>query len=82
MRDELIVRAWKDPLFRASLDDSQRAELPPNPAGAAFVDLAEGELVSWTFAVTCLWFTERGDVLQRACRDERAELCNCGETMP
>ena len=65
MQDELIVRAWKDPLFRPSLDDVQRAQVPPNPAGPAFVDLAEADLVRWTFAVTCLWFTDRGEVMQR-----------------
>jgi mersacidin/lichenicidin family type 2 lantibiotic len=55
MEKDVIVRAWKDPVFRASLDEGQRALIPPNPAGPAFTDVPEAELVSWTFAVTCRW---------------------------
>ena len=28
-----IIRAWKDPVYRNSLSENQRALLPPNPAG-------------------------------------------------
>jgi|HubBroStandDraft_1064217.scaffolds.fasta_scaffold67093_2 mersacidin/lichenicidin family type 2 lantibiotic len=28
-----IIRAWKDPNYRNSLSDAERAALPPNPAG-------------------------------------------------
>ncbi|MGW6685492.1 mersacidin/lichenicidin family type 2 lantibiotic [Streptomyces sp. NPDC054961] len=28
-----VVRAWRDPVFRASLDDLARAALPAHPAG-------------------------------------------------
>nr|WSX51414.1 mersacidin/lichenicidin family type 2 lantibiotic [Streptomyces sp. NBC_00974] len=28
-----VVRAWRDPLFRASLDDLARAALPAHPSG-------------------------------------------------
>ncbi|MEU3499428.1 mersacidin/lichenicidin family type 2 lantibiotic [Streptomyces hundungensis] len=28
-----VIRAWRDPLFRAALDDRARAALPPHPAG-------------------------------------------------
>ena len=28
-----IVRAWRDPLFRSSLSETDRAQLPENPAG-------------------------------------------------
>ncbi|WP_449482545.1 mersacidin/lichenicidin family type 2 lantibiotic [Streptomyces avidinii] len=31
--DAEVIRAWRDPLFRASLDDRARAALPPHPAG-------------------------------------------------
>jgi mersacidin/lichenicidin family type 2 lantibiotic len=33
MTVEKIVRAWRDPLFRSSLDGAERALLPDNPAG-------------------------------------------------
>jgi mersacidin/lichenicidin family type 2 lantibiotic len=61
MQKDTIVRAWKDPIFRSSLSEEERAQIPPNPAGPAFVDLPEADLVNWTFAVTCVWFREKED---------------------
>ena len=37
-----IVRAWKDPAYRASLSDEERAQIPENPAG--MVELTDEEL--------------------------------------
>ena len=34
MANRNIIRAWKDPAYRASLSAAERAALPPNPAGA------------------------------------------------
>jgi mersacidin/lichenicidin family type 2 lantibiotic len=45
MKKELIVRAWKDPAFRASLSTEERSTLPENPCGKALTDLDEGELL-------------------------------------
>ncbi|MFE8602530.1 mersacidin/lichenicidin family type 2 lantibiotic [Archangium violaceum] len=42
MNKESIIRAWKDPVFRASLSPEQRAELPEHPAGVTELD--EGSL--------------------------------------
>ncbi|WP_371640723.1 mersacidin/lichenicidin family type 2 lantibiotic [Streptomyces virginiae] len=28
-----VIRAWRDPLFRAGLSDQERAALPPHPSG-------------------------------------------------
>ena len=39
---EKIVRAWKDPAFRAGLSDEERQALPENPAGA--IELTDDEL--------------------------------------
>ncbi|MFE2205049.1 mersacidin/lichenicidin family type 2 lantibiotic [Streptomyces rubiginosohelvolus] len=36
---DLVVRAWKDPLFRASLNETERAALPHHPAGG--IDAAQ-----------------------------------------
>jgi mersacidin/lichenicidin family type 2 lantibiotic len=33
MSKEQIIRAWKDPGYRAQLNEAQVAALPPNPAG-------------------------------------------------
>jgi mersacidin/lichenicidin family type 2 lantibiotic len=37
-----IVRAWRDPAYRASLSTEQRNSLPENPAG--LVELSDEEL--------------------------------------
>jgi mersacidin/lichenicidin family type 2 lantibiotic len=44
MKRETIVRAWKDPEFRASLTSEERSSLPECPAGPAFTELDESEL--------------------------------------
>ena len=44
MTKDMIIRAWKDASFRASLTEEQRAALPVNPAGLSAVELNETEL--------------------------------------
>jgi mersacidin/lichenicidin family type 2 lantibiotic len=44
MKKDLIVRAWKDPEFRAGLSTEERAALPECPAGRSLTDLDEGSL--------------------------------------
>jgi mersacidin/lichenicidin family type 2 lantibiotic len=44
-----IVRAWKDPVYRASLSAAERAALPPNPAGLVELSRAELGLVQGGF---------------------------------
>ena len=39
-----VVRAWKDPKFRASLSAEQRAALPALPAGERVADMADEQL--------------------------------------
>ncbi|MGE5177616.1 MAG: mersacidin/lichenicidin family type 2 lantibiotic [Bacteroidota bacterium] len=38
-----IIRAWKDPAYRASLSQEERNRLPENPAG--LVELTDEELM-------------------------------------
>ena len=40
MNTELIVRAWKDPEFRASLSTEQRAAIPECPSGASITEMS------------------------------------------
>jgi mersacidin/lichenicidin family type 2 lantibiotic len=40
-----IIRAWKDPDFRASLSEAERALLPANPAGTIDLTPAQMEAV-------------------------------------
>lgn len=42
MSDADIIRAWKDPAFRATLDAEQRSSMPPHPAG--IIELSEAQL--------------------------------------
>lgn len=44
MKKELIIRAWKDPTFRASLSAEERAALPESPSGRPMTELDEDEL--------------------------------------
>jgi mersacidin/lichenicidin family type 2 lantibiotic len=39
MSHDQIIRAWKDPEYRETLNATALAELPPNPVGS--VDLAD-----------------------------------------
>jgi mersacidin/lichenicidin family type 2 lantibiotic len=42
MSHQDIIRAWKDEEYRNSLSESERAQLPENPAG--LIELADSEL--------------------------------------
>jgi mersacidin/lichenicidin family type 2 lantibiotic len=42
MSTNKIIRAWKDPVFRNSLSNEERALLPANPAG--IVELSDAQL--------------------------------------
>jgi mersacidin/lichenicidin family type 2 lantibiotic len=43
-RREQIIRAWKDPEYRAGLSAAERAELPESPAGPSVGELEESQL--------------------------------------
>ncbi len=42
MKKHQIIRSWRDPEYRASLSDAERALLPEHPAAA--IDISEAEL--------------------------------------
>jgi mersacidin/lichenicidin family type 2 lantibiotic len=44
MNTDLIIRAWKDPEFRARLSPEQRAALPDSPSGKPVTELDEEAL--------------------------------------
>ena len=48
MDTDLIIRAWKDPEFRARLSAGQRAFLPESPSGKPMTELDDAELVEIT----------------------------------
>jgi mersacidin/lichenicidin family type 2 lantibiotic len=44
MNSEMIVKAWKNPEYRASLLHEQRAALPENPSGRPLTELDDSDL--------------------------------------
>ena len=57
------VRAWKDPVYRASLSAEERAQLPGHPSGILDLDeeqlkLAGGGIPRTTYR-TCTVYTSR-----------------------
>lgn len=44
MNREMIIRAWKDPDYRASLNAEERAALPESPSGKPLTELGDSEL--------------------------------------
>jgi len=44
MDTDLIIRAWKDPEFRARLSAEQRASLPDSPSGKPMTELDDADL--------------------------------------
>lgn len=44
MDTKTIIRAWKDPAYRASLSAEQRTALPENPSGKSTMELSEEAL--------------------------------------
>ena len=42
MKESEIIRAWKDPEYRASLNEAELAALPAHPSGR--IDLSDSEL--------------------------------------
>ncbi len=46
-----VIRAWKDPAYRNSLSDSERAALPANPAGSLEISDADLGKIAGGFAL-------------------------------
>ncbi|HEX5751867.1 MAG TPA: mersacidin/lichenicidin family type 2 lantibiotic [Archangium sp.] len=44
MDTKTLIRAWKDPGFRASLPPEQRDALPESPCGKSMAELSEEDL--------------------------------------
>ena len=44
MKKDMIIRAWKDPEFRARLSPEERAALPDSPVGHTLTELEEHAL--------------------------------------
>jgi mersacidin/lichenicidin family type 2 lantibiotic len=51
MNSAMIVQAWKDPAYRASLLPELRAALPENPSGRPLTELEDPELEDVTGGV-------------------------------
>jgi mersacidin/lichenicidin family type 2 lantibiotic len=55
-----VIRAWKDPLYRATLSEEAQASLPQHPAGITVLNdeqLVVGASVPLTTALGCTEYT-------------------------
>ena len=59
MNTEMVVRAWEDPIYRASLAPEILASLPANPAGSSVDDLDRVELSDVIGAEHKAWALKR-----------------------
>lgn len=53
-----VVKAWKDPVYRASLSSEEKLAMPTNPAGDVLAELSDAELTNITGAGcgdVCTW---------------------------
>lgn len=83
MNPQMIVQAWKNPEYRASLALEQRQALPENPSGTPLTELDEnalGDVIGGAPEVTavlirptdprfCCFYTLRCPTLSFVCRD-------------
>jgi mersacidin/lichenicidin family type 2 lantibiotic len=67
MKKEDVVRAWKDPAYRASLSAEEREALPGCPAGSPLAELHEEQLLG---IVGGMALTPRYSCIRRYCPDE------------
>ena len=61
-----IIRAWKDEEYRNSLSDSEKAQLPENPAGA--IELDDDDMSSMAGGFAALHPTHT-DSCDHCCKD-------------
>jgi mersacidin/lichenicidin family type 2 lantibiotic len=57
MSNNKIIRAWKDPAYRNSLSQAERAALPANPAGSVEISDADLGKVAGGIAIFSLYCT-------------------------
>lgn len=79
MNNTLIVQAWKNPEYRASLPREQRAALPENPSGRPLTELEDSDLADITGGdvvklrhtdpALCCFYTLQCPTLSVSCRD-------------
>ena len=79
MNTATIIRAWKDPEFRAHLTSEQRQALPESPSGKSMSDLVDEDLADVMgggtppSVITPLLITRRGN----ACVTYGSAFDNC-----
>jgi len=76
-----VIRAWRDPEYRASLSDRQRAMLPDNPAGSIALSDAELDAVAGgnlTLLIPCEPLTDGFG----GCPPSFPGICTCIDICP
>lgn len=74
MNKHMIVRAWKDPGYRASLSAEQRESLPENPSGQSLTELDDAELGEAVGGQAC---PPRHTQVFRFCNPDITFILNC-----
>ncbi len=71
MTQDQVIRAWKDPAFRAGLSATELQALPANPAG--MVELSESELTEVSGGTTIVCTVVLTILLLDSCSKEEAQ---------
>lgn len=73
-----VIKAWKDPIYRASLSTKERESLPAHPAGN--IELSDNELDSASGAASTVPCGIASFVTAAACNTFGDTLCagSCG----
>lgn len=61
MKKEQVIRAWRDPEYRASLSEAERTQLPAHPA--ALIELGDAELGRLAAAAVIVQTNTRGTAI-------------------
>ena len=69
-----IVRAWKDPVYRNSLSEAERAALPAHPAGS--IEISDADLGS--VAGGAINLSNDGACPTRSCPPRTNPACTIG----
>jgi len=79
MNKAMIVQAWKNPEYRASLSSEQRIALPENPSGRPLTELEDADLdaitggsfvrLTPTAEDVCCFYTFQCPSFTLVCRD-------------
>lgn len=75
MRNMDIIRAWKDPEYRMSLSEAEKALLPDHPAG--IIELTDDEMGAVAGGLRAQTLTVNGEI----CCCDSVDICWTASTL-